>query len=578
MRPGDTLADRYRLIDLLNETRGGRFWHAWDSVLARQVAIHLLDAGDPRADALLAAARASARLSDPRLLRVLDAGTLNGWCYVVNEWGEGPSLDTLVSEEPLAAPRAAWIVGEVAELVAAAQRADLTHGRLVPANVMVDETGAVKVIGFAVDAALHGIDAADRDDEFIDLVSILYAALTARWPGRSHCPMPEAPRDHGMILRPRQVRAGVPRVLDHLCDGVLNPAHAVPGQTPHDAAAFAEALFDFVGDRQAAADAEAARQGPNTSPRLPQIPDPVNPPALVPGDDEPGEETQVGLPSFDEEVLDPEWRTPSPEPPPPPPPFEDSPERPLFAPEPANGEPARKPREDLLPSASESSYWPWETDASGPPVPPTPEPDPEPVPGRGWLRVAGFVAVAALVLVAIVYGFNKGRDNADEDGGNDPGTSGERRATTALVTPSEVVDFDPLGDPPEEKPELVALAFDGDPETAWETQGYNENFGPDGLKDGVGLLFDLGSEREVREVVVDVLGGTTEVELHVSPNPERPRSLDDLTRVAAGSTSEGRIRLVPDTTVPERWVVVWLTSLPSDGSFRGRISEVRIRT
>src|SRR5690606_11682125 len=106
----------------------------------------------------------------------------------------------------------------------------------------------------------------------VDLVAVLYAALTGRWPGNSHCPMPAAPSGHGLVLRPRQVRAGVPRVLDQLCDGVLNPAHAVPGQTPTDAASLAAALFDFVGDRQAVADAEAARQGPSTSPRLPQIP------------------------------------------------------------------------------------------------------------------------------------------------------------------------------------------------------------------------------------------------------------------------------------------------------------------
>ena len=34
-RPGDVLADRYRLTDLLTESKGGRFWRAFDSVLQR---------------------------------------------------------------------------------------------------------------------------------------------------------------------------------------------------------------------------------------------------------------------------------------------------------------------------------------------------------------------------------------------------------------------------------------------------------------------------------------------------------------------------------------------------------------
>ena len=67
--------------------------------------------------------------------------------------------------------------------------------------------------------------------------------------------------------------------------------------------------------------------------------------------------------------------------------------------------------------------------------------------------------------------------------------------------------------------------------------------------------------------------------LYAAPDGERPASLDDLTRVARGETdAEGRLRLVPESTVPERWLVVWLHSVPSDGRYRGRVAEVRIRT
>ena len=42
IRPGDVLAGRYRLVDLLAESRGGRFWRAHDRVLERHVALHCL--------------------------------------------------------------------------------------------------------------------------------------------------------------------------------------------------------------------------------------------------------------------------------------------------------------------------------------------------------------------------------------------------------------------------------------------------------------------------------------------------------------------------------------------------------
>ncbi|WP_235735743.1 protein kinase family protein [Nocardioides alcanivorans] len=321
-RPGDVLANRYRLIDLLSEARFGRFWRAWDSVLSRPVAIHLIAADDSRAADLREAARCSAQLHDPHLLRVLDTGTVGDWCYVVNEWGEGDSLDILLADEPLSPRRAAWIAGEVAELLANAQRQGLTHGRLVPDNVLIDQRGSVKVIGFAVDAALHGGGAVTPEEEFHDLIGVLYAGLTGRWPRPGLSKVAAAPRRHGSVLRPRQVRAGVPRVLDTMCDAVLNHAHHAGHHRPGTAAQVSVELYDFVGDRQAMAEAEVERNRGNTSPRIPAVNALVWAPPPPQPEPEPdtGDETEVGLPGFDDEILDPEWRTPSPEPPPPPPP------------------------------------------------------------------------------------------------------------------------------------------------------------------------------------------------------------------------------------------------------------------
>ena len=99
IRPGDVLADRYRLVDLLNESGGGRFWRAHDKVLERHVALHVIPADDERAAGLLEAARQSATVHDRRVLRVLDADQTDEVCYVVNEWGAGASLDIMVATD-----------------------------------------------------------------------------------------------------------------------------------------------------------------------------------------------------------------------------------------------------------------------------------------------------------------------------------------------------------------------------------------------------------------------------------------------------------------------------------------------
>ena len=222
-RPGDVLADRYRLTDLLTESGGGRFWRAFDSVLHRDVAVHIIACDDERAPLLREAARTSATVLDRRMLRVLDIDEAADRCFVVNEWGSGTSLDILLADgEPLSPTVSAWIVAEVADSVALAHEAGVAHGRLVPENVLIDTDGAVRLIGFAVDAALHGLPTGRISTDVVDLVGLLYAALTGRWAGVSRSVVTAAPSQHGHVLRPRQVRAGIPRTLDALCDHVLN--------------------------------------------------------------------------------------------------------------------------------------------------------------------------------------------------------------------------------------------------------------------------------------------------------------------------------------------------------------------
>jgi len=622
-RPGDVLADRYRLTDLLTESAGGRFWRAFDKVLQRDVAVHIIPCDDDRAPLLREAARTSATVLDRRMLRVLDIDEAADRCFVVNEWGSGTSLDILLADgEPLSPTVSAWIVAEVADTLALAHDAGVSHGRLVPENVLIDHDGGVRLIGFAVDAALHGLPPGRTSTDVVDLVGLLYAALTARWAGRSRSVVTAAPSQHGHVLRPRQVRAGIPRTLDALCDHVLNHG----GDVDVNAAMVSDSLRDFLGPSATAAEAWLARlDHPRTGQQtvvLAALPDPpVRDPDAADEVDEPadhqgpsadpdatdatdvtdvagvpvsaGDEpaTQAGMPIFhdSDEVT---WLPHHSEPAPPPPPFEPHPERPLFAPDPTDGQPARRPR--AAPAGahqSSSGFWPWESTGTGagtgsgvlPAFVDDEEEDDRNPPGTSMLRLALIVAVCLLVLIGCVIAFNLGRGRTPlgtvpQDTSSRP-TSGQSSSTPPTAVPLTGVtasDFDPQGTPPEENPDQASRAVDGNPATSWRTSTYNQNFGPGGLKTGVGLVLDLGADHDVSEVDLTTVGSPTRVQVYVTA--QAPTDLQGA-QLAGQTTVTGTRGVVPlGSSVSGRYVVVWLTSLPAvAGGFRGQIAEVVVK-
>lgn len=234
--PGRVLAGRYRVEDLLDEDAGVRSWRAVDAVLSRPVLVQTLPADDPRAADVTDAARAAAQVRDSRFLQVLDVDIEDDTAYVVREWMSGRDLTVLLAGGPLSPDQAGALARQVAEALAAAHRDGLTHLLLRPGSVLITPDGGVKVAGLATEAAVYGATAGDPG--VIDAAgvgSVLYAALTGRWPDGGGQGLPEAPTIDGRVASPRQVRHGVPRLLDEIADRTLGNAtrhHSTPLRSP----------------------------------------------------------------------------------------------------------------------------------------------------------------------------------------------------------------------------------------------------------------------------------------------------------------------------------------------------------
>lgn len=142
------------------------------------------------------------------------------------------------------------------------------------------------------------------------------------------------------------------------------------------------------------------------------------------------------------------------------------------------------------------------------------------------------------------------------------------------VKAEEATGFDPLGDK-EEKAELAALTIDGKPSTFWKTDNYNSaDLG--NLKDGVGLLLDMGKSIQISDVVATLSEASgANVELKVGDKAE----LSSLKTVAKVKGASGKTTFKPEQTASGRYVLIWFTRLPADaGKFHGTIYEVVVHS
>jgi hypothetical protein len=216
--PGTRLGGRYRLEDRISASGGWAAWKAIDETLARPVTVLTFAPGFPRIREVVTAARAASRLTDARLAQVFDVEENYDQAYVVMEWVAGDSLHDMLADGPLDPGQSAEIIAEGAEALASAHAAGVAHLCLTPGSLRWTNGGGVKVVGLGIDAALSGTTA--DDPALADtggLGKLLYAALTAHWPGDEWPALPPAPQSaDGRPCSPRQVRAGVPAALDDI--------------------------------------------------------------------------------------------------------------------------------------------------------------------------------------------------------------------------------------------------------------------------------------------------------------------------------------------------------------------------
>jgi hypothetical protein len=199
------------------EARGLSLWKATDSILGRPVTIYLLPQGIPVPRTVVDAVRSAAKVTDTRIATVYDTDFSPQCPYIVTEWTPGTHLEDLLLSGLPSPALAAAMIADAADAIAVAHRAGRPHLRLTPRALRWHPGSGLKITGFGLDAALCGPQDPGANPLTADtmaLARMLYALLTGYWPGDDATALPAAPRHKGQVCTPRQVRAGVPAVLD----------------------------------------------------------------------------------------------------------------------------------------------------------------------------------------------------------------------------------------------------------------------------------------------------------------------------------------------------------------------------
>jgi hypothetical protein len=445
---GHIVGGRYRLVQRIAGGGMASVWEAVDDVLARPVAVKLLHphlaADEQFVTRFRREAVAAARLAHPSIVSIFDTCSDGDTEAIVMELVRGTTLRAELDRrgrfEPVAA---ASVVAEIADALVAAHAAGIVHRDVKPANVLLSTDGRVLVADFGIAKAI---------DE-LELMGTGTTLGTAKY------------------LAPEQVEG-----------------RPVDGRT--DVYAAGVILYELLAGRPPfAADSEAA----TALARLHRDPDPLR--AARP--DVPAELDAIVGRALARDAADRQGSAAE---------LRDALRafaRGAPVPHPAPGGLADA---TYVVDATRAATGAAAGAATSPPpgVAPPRRTGPIPVSSpaqpsprrRRWGMALTLALVLGAAAVAIVLAV-QARDDGGS-GGGDPFSGGDGGGE--LAAGITVTAFDPQGDG-SENDEDAAAAVDGDLGTSWRSECYRSPaFG--NLKDGVGLVLDLGAGTGVEQVDV----------------------------------------------------------------------------
>ena len=267
----------YEILERIGRGGMGVVYRALELSLSRHVALKFLPddyARDAdRLERFAREARAASALNHPNICTVHALGEHEGRSFIVMEYIQGVTLQSVVARRP-AFDEVARLVVQAARALAAAHSAGVVHRDIKPENIMVRDDGYVKVVDFGlarrpiaiVEPATAGSyktdagamlgtvaymspeqvrgDSAETASDIFALGIVVYQLLTGVHPFDTGAPLSTLAAIAGQQpLALSHWNAGVPDEIEHLVSGML---HKEPQLRP--TATQVEAVFSELSD------------------------------------------------------------------------------------------------------------------------------------------------------------------------------------------------------------------------------------------------------------------------------------------------------------------------------------------